>query len=163
MTHFTILINITVKCPKRVHIPQRVKSFKNVLLFVELAQELPQSHLQYTDDPLRNTVMKHSTVKCPKTSVPEKHKTLKGSYFLVIWCGRKGKKKGSYCWACSGITSKPPAVHWRIILTQKIHFLKSTCLKFVSLLPISSCLWWLVHRNNLRGCVKQRRNVTNST
>ena len=124
MTHFTILINITVKCPKRVHIPQRVKSFKNVLLFVELAQELPQSHLQYTDDPLRNTVMKHSTVKCPKTSVPEKHKTL----------------KGSYCWACSGITSKPPAVHRRLILTQKIHFLKSTCLKFVSLLPISSCL-----------------------
>ena len=55
MTHFTILINITVKCPKRVHIPQRVKSFKNVLLFVELAQELTQSHLQYTDDPLHNT------------------------------------------------------------------------------------------------------------
>ena len=125
MTHFTILINITVKCPKRVHIPQRVvKSFKNVLLFVELAQELPHSHLQYTDDPLHNTVINHSTVKCPKTVYRKSIKLKKGH---IVWPLQIHLQ----------YTDKP-------FLTQKVHFLKSTCLKFVSLLPISSCLCWLV-------------------
>ena len=89
-------------------IPQRVKKLKKFLIFVGLAQELPQSHLQYTDDPLHNTVINHSTVKCPKNSVPQKHKTF----------------KGSYCWACSGITSKPPAVYRRPIFNPKSPFLK---------------------------------------
>ena len=39
-----------------------------------LAQGLPQSYLQYTNDPLNNTVMTHSTVKCPK---PAYHKEQK--------------------------------------------------------------------------------------
>ena len=91
---------------------------------VGLAQGLPQSHLQYTDDPLNNTVMTHSTVKCPK---PAYHKE------------QKKPLKGQYCRACSGITAKPPAVHRRPIFNPKSSLLKS-CLKFVSLLPISCCL-----------------------
>ena len=51
--------------------------------------------------------------------------------------------KGSYCRACSGITAKPPAVHRRPIFNPKSPLPKS-CLKFVSLFPISCCLWWLV-------------------
>ena len=43
---------------------------------VGLAQGLPQSHLQYTDDPLNNTVMTHSTVKCPKPAYHKEQKKL---------------------------------------------------------------------------------------
>ena len=43
---------------------------------VGLAQGLPQSHLQYTDDPLHNTVMTHSTVKCPKRAYHKEQKNL---------------------------------------------------------------------------------------
>ena len=42
---------------------------------VGLAQGLPQSHLQYTDDPLHNTVMTHSTVKYPKPAYHKGQKT----------------------------------------------------------------------------------------
>ena len=52
-------------------------------------------------------------------------------------------KKGLYCRACSGITAKPPAVHRQPILNPKTPLLKS-CLNFVSLFPISCCLWLLV-------------------
>ena len=64
-------------------VPQRVKNFENFLLFVGLDQELPQSHLQYTDNPLHDAVMNQSTVKCPKNSVPQKHKTLKGHIVVL--------------------------------------------------------------------------------
>ena len=43
---------------------------------VGLAQGLPQSHLQYTNDPLNYTVMTHSTVKCPKPAYHKEQKNL---------------------------------------------------------------------------------------
>ena len=143
--------------------------------FVGLAQGLPQSHLQYTDDPLNNTIMTHSTVKCPKPAYHKEQKYFERAillgllrdygkatcstptthYIILSWLAvpssaqkqhtTKSKKplKGPYCRACSGITAKPPAVHRRPIFNPKSSLLIS-CLKFVSLLPISCCLCWLV-------------------
>ena len=104
------------------------KEFLYRVNLVGLAQGLPQSNLQFTDNPLINIVMTHSTVKCPNRAY---HKE------------QKKPLKGPYCRACSGITAMPPAVHRRPIFYPKSSLLIS-CLKFVSLLPISCCLCWLV-------------------
>ena len=53
----------SIKCPT-----------KQWINFVGLAQGLPQSYLQYTDNPLHNTVMTHSTVKCPKQAYHKEQK-----------------------------------------------------------------------------------------
>ena len=52
--------------------------------FVGLAQGLPQSHLQYTDNPLRNTVMTYCTVKCPKTAYLKEQKTFERVILLGL-------------------------------------------------------------------------------
>ena len=47
---------------KKQHTTNTKKTLKKGHI-VGLAQELPQSHLQYTDNPLHNTVMNHSAQK----------------------------------------------------------------------------------------------------
>ena len=90
---------------------------------VGLAQGLPQSHLQYTNDPLNNTIMTHSTVKCPK---PAYHKEQKDFERALLSGMLRDYRKAT----CSTPTTHfNPKSSWLI-----------SCLKFVSLLPISCCL-----------------------
>ena len=84
-------------------IPQRVKTFKMSYFLSDLLR----NYCKATCSTLTTHYIILSWITVPKNSVPQKHKTL----------------KGSYC-ACSGITSKPPAVYRRPIFNPKSPFLK---------------------------------------